>query len=197
MSIVLTIVRNTPWWVFVLFALLLALGVQALRGCVISVWRLLVTPVIFIGWGVISLALQLVFSPILIVDWVVAALIGAAIAWTMIRLDDVRIDRARQLVSLPGSALPLIRSLLIFSAKYGLAVAVAIAPASHANLAFWDIASSSAKRSGGTGLFVQGVIPTTSTGAGESASRGLKPESFYPRLTSPEAWGSVRYRKQT
>jgi hypothetical protein len=142
MSIFLTIVRNTPWWVFVLFALLLALGVQALRGRVISVWRLLVTPAIFIGWGVTAVALQLVNSPILIVDWVVAASIGAAIAWTTTRLDDVRIDRARQRVSLPGSALPLIRNLLIFSAKYGLAVAVAIAPASRASLAFWDIAVS-------------------------------------------------------
>jgi hypothetical protein len=144
MSIFLTIVRNTPWWVFVLFALLLALGVQALRGRVISVWRLLVTPAIFIGWGVTSVALQLVNSPILIVDWMVAAAIGAAIAWTTTRLDEVRIDRARQRVSLPGSALPLIRNLLIFSAKYGSAVAVAIAPASRASLAFWDIAVSGA-----------------------------------------------------
>jgi hypothetical protein len=30
----------------------------------------------------------------------------------------------------------------------------------------------------------------TSTGVGESGTRGLKPESFYPRLTSPEAWRS-------
>jgi hypothetical protein len=68
----------------------------------------------------------------------------AAIAWTTTRLDGVRIDRARQRVSLPGSALPLIRNLLIFSAKYGLAVAVAIAPASRASLAFWDVAVSGA-----------------------------------------------------
>jgi hypothetical protein len=144
MSIFFTIVRNTPWWVFVLFALLLALGVQALRNRVISVWRLLVSPAIFIGWGVTAVAFQLVNSPILIVDWVVAAAIGAAIAWTTTRLDEVRIDRTRQLVSLPGSTLPLIRNLLIFSAKYGLAVAVAIAPGSRASLAFWDIAVSGA-----------------------------------------------------
>jgi type IV secretory pathway component VirB8 len=40
MSICLTIVRNTLWWVFVLFvlfALLLALGVQALRPSEYSV----------------------------------------------------------------------------------------------------------------------------------------------------------------
>ena len=83
-------------------------------------------------------------SPILIADWSAAAAVGAAIAWTTTRLHDVAIDRARQLVSLAGSALPLIRNLLIFSAKYGLGVAVAIAPASKSGLAVWDIAVSGA-----------------------------------------------------
>jgi hypothetical protein len=40
--------------------------------------------------------------------------------------------------------LPLIRNVLIYSAKYGLGVAVAIAPASKPDLAVWDIAVSGA-----------------------------------------------------
>jgi hypothetical protein len=90
-------------------------------------------PAVFIGWGITSL----VASPLLLVDWSVTALIGAAIAW--ITSDHIKIDHAR--VSLPGSAFPLIRNLLIFSAKYGLAVAAAI---SHSNLAVWDVAVSGA-----------------------------------------------------
>jgi hypothetical protein len=144
MPSILNILLNTPWWVFALFALLMWLGLQALKPRTLSIWRLLITPAIFIGWGVTSLALQSMSSPILIADWSVAAVIGAAIAWTTSRLDNVRIDRARQLVSLPGSALPLIRNLMIFSAKYGLGVAVAIAPASQSDLAVWYIAVSGA-----------------------------------------------------
>jgi hypothetical protein len=118
MPSILDILHNTPWWVFALFALLMWLGFQALRPRKLPIWRLLITPAIFIGWGITSLALQSMSSPILIADWSVAAVIGAAIAWTTTRLHDVVIDRARQHVSLPGSALPLIRNLLIFSAKY-------------------------------------------------------------------------------
>jgi hypothetical protein len=144
MPSILNILPNTPWWVFALFALLMWLGFQALRPRTLPMWRLLITPAIFIGWGVVSLALQSMSSPILIADWSIAAVVGAASAWTTTRLHDVAIDRARQHVSLPGSALPLIRNLLIFSAKYGLGVAIAIAPASKSDLAIWDIAVSGA-----------------------------------------------------
>ena len=144
MPSILNILPNTPWWVFALFALLMWLGFQALRPRTLPMWRLLITPAIFIGWGVVSLALQSMSSPILIADWSIAAVVGAAIAWTTTRLHDVAIDRARQHVSLPGSALPLIPNLLIFSAKYGLGVAIAIAPASKSDLAIWDIAVSGA-----------------------------------------------------
>jgi hypothetical protein len=144
MPSILNILQNTPWWVFALFALLMWLGFQALRPRTLPIWRLLITPAIFIGWGVTSLALQSMSSPILIADWLVTAAVGAAIAWSTSHLRNVGIDRARQHVSLPGSAFPLIRNLLIFSAKYALGVAVAIVPASHSDLAVWNIAVSGA-----------------------------------------------------
>jgi hypothetical protein len=130
---VFNILQNTPWWVFALFVLLMWLGFQALKPRTLPIWRLLITPAVFIGWGITSLAA----SPLLILDWSVTALIGAAIAWTT--SGHIKIDRAR--VSLSGSAFPLIRNLLIFSAKYGLAVTAAI---SHSNVAVWDIAVSGA-----------------------------------------------------
>jgi hypothetical protein len=70
------ILQNTPWWVFALFALLVWLGLQALRPRTLPIWRLLITPAVFIGWGITSQ----VASPLLLVDWSVTALIGAAIA---------------------------------------------------------------------------------------------------------------------
>ena len=75
---ILDILRNTPWWVFALLALLTWLGFQALRPRTLPIWRLLITPAIFIGWGVTSLALQSMSSPILIADWSVTAAVGAA-----------------------------------------------------------------------------------------------------------------------
>jgi hypothetical protein len=141
---ILNILQHTPWWVFTLFGLLMWLGVQALRPRTLPIWRLLIIPAVFIGWGVTSLALRSMSSPPLIADWPASAAVAAAIAWTTSRLHDVGIDRTQRLVSLPGSASPLFRNLLNFSAQYGLGVAAAIAPTAHSDLVVLNIAVSGA-----------------------------------------------------
>ena len=135
------ILLHTPWWVFAVFAVLLVLGIQALRPRVIPAWRLLATPAIFIGWGLVSLALRLTASsPALAPDWLLAAALGAGLAWITTRPDAVRI--VAEGIAVPGSPLPLARNLLIFSAKYALTVAAVLAPARQGEIALWDIAVS-------------------------------------------------------
>jgi hypothetical protein len=135
----LAILQHTPSYVYAVLAVLLLLGVQAMRSRTVSIWRLLLTPALFIGWGLASLALQSAASPLPLLEWLAGAAVGGAIGWSTIRLDDMRIDRARLSVSLPGSALPLIRNLVIFAARYALGVSVALAPAWQAELAVWNI----------------------------------------------------------
>lgn len=137
-----SILQHTPWWVFALFALLLVLGVQALRPRTITMWRLLVIPGIFIGWGIVTLAARSIGSPVLLWAWLVACAAGMAIAWQTTRLDGVTVDRGRGLVTVPASAFPLVRNLVIFVAKYCLAAAVAIAPVYSGSLFLWDISVS-------------------------------------------------------
>ena len=144
MSGILVVLQHVPLWVFAVFALLIWFGVQGLSARTVALRRLLVTPAVFIGWGVIALALRSTTSPILIADWAAAAAIGAAIAWTTVRLDGVEIDRARGVLQLPGSWLPLVRNMTIFSAKFALALAIARVPAWRETLAAWDIAVSGA-----------------------------------------------------
>jgi hypothetical protein len=137
------ILLNTPWWVFALFAGLLVLGMQGLQPRVVPLWRLLVTPAVFIAWGLGSLALQLtVSSPLFLLDWLIAAAIGGALAWLTVRPEQMRREPAG--VALPGSGLPLMRNMLIFAAKYGLAVAAVLDPAQREQFALWDVAVSGA-----------------------------------------------------
>jgi hypothetical protein len=143
MPAVTNVLLNTPWWVFGLFATLTWLGVQALQARTLPIWRLLATPLLFITWGIVSLAAQSLSSPILLVDWLSVAM-AAGTASATSRHAEIRIDRARQRVSLSGSAVPLIRNLLIFSIEYGLAIAIAIVPAFRFELSLADIAVSGA-----------------------------------------------------
>jgi hypothetical protein len=49
---ILTILRNSPWWAYALLALLIWFGIQALRPRSLSIWRLAIVPLVFIGWGI-------------------------------------------------------------------------------------------------------------------------------------------------
>lgn len=138
------IVQGTPWWVYPLLALLVLLGLQALKPRSLPLPRVLITPAVFIAWGITSLVARPSFSGGLMLDWLITASFGGALALLLTRSDALRLDRERRLVHLPGSWLPLARNLLIFAAKYGLAVAAAIAPAARDQLALWDIAVSGA-----------------------------------------------------
>src|SRR5579863_140752 len=110
----MNILLHTPWWVFAVFASLLALGLQALRPRVVALWRLLLTPAIFIAWGLVSLALRLApASPItgalLVLDWLAAAAAGGALAWTTTRPAAMRVEATG--IAVPGSAVPLVRNM--------------------------------------------------------------------------------------
>jgi hypothetical protein len=66
--------------------------------------------------------------------WLAAAvLFGALALWRGPKL--LAVDRARGVVSRPGSAAPLIRNLTVFSLQYGVAVATAMKLEPHAAVA--------------------------------------------------------------
>jgi hypothetical protein len=142
MPSLIVILQHTPMWVMALLALLVVLGVQALRPRTVSVWRLLTVPAVFIVWGLITLATRSAGTPVLLLDWLAAATAGLAIGWSTARLDGVAFDRARGLVSVPGSTFPLLRNIVLFAVKYALAAAVAIVPAHRGELVPWDVAVS-------------------------------------------------------
>jgi hypothetical protein len=137
----LSLLTHTPLWVWALLALLVAAGVLSLRPRTVSPVRLLITPSVFILWGIYALLARPGFAPLLFADWLGTALIGGGLAAWLTRFDGYQ-AAADGRISVPGSAMPLLRSLAIFAAKYGLTAAAIIAPAQKAALAPWDIAVS-------------------------------------------------------
>lgn len=133
-----SILHGTPGWVFGLFAVLVVLGLQALRTRSFAPWRLLVVPAVFIGWGLATLAVRSAASPALAAAWAGGALAGIAVGWLATRPDAVRFDADSARVTVPGSAATLLRNMSIFGAKYGLAVAMARAPEHAFALLAWD-----------------------------------------------------------
>jgi hypothetical protein len=169
MQEIFVILKNTPPWVFALFAVLLIFGAQALKDRTVPMWRLVIIPIVFIGWGLISIAMKIA-APGLIADWFAAAAIGGALGWGTTRVDQVRFKRTPGLVDVPGSALPLVRNLLIFGSKYGLGVAAAILPSQQQNIQFCDIAVSGVSAGYFLGWFARFALAYWRSAAENSAA---------------------------
>ncbi len=123
------ILSKTPLWVFALFALLIWLGVCQLSVRWVSIHRVWLTPIVFIVWGLSGLVLRNTGSMAALLPWLAAAIVGTLIGLS--RRNTLEIDRARSRVMRPGSALPLLRNVVVFSAHYVLNVAAAFHPGQH------------------------------------------------------------------
>jgi hypothetical protein len=119
MQIAFRILAHTPLWVFALLAYLIWQGWQARRPRTQAIWRMLVVPLVFFLMGLSRLVLaHHGLEPLL--AWLAAAILFGALAlWRGPKL--LAVDRARGVVSRPGSAAPLIRNVTVFSLQYGVA----------------------------------------------------------------------------
>src|SRR5579864_1709327 len=136
------ILRGTPWWVFALFALLIYLGLRATKPRVGGWPRAVLSAGIFMIWGVATLSIAP--GPARALVWALAAGAGGALALLTVRFHDMEVDRSRGLVRLPASWLPLARNMLVFGAKYAIAVMTALAAQAPGPLALWDLGVSGA-----------------------------------------------------
>lgn len=133
---ILTILKDTPWWVWVLLAYLIFQGTRALRGGATTFLRLSIMPLAFAVWGLWTIFDLFHGSAASIALWALSFAAGIGLGMAYMASVEVRFDRERQLVELPGSSFTLVWSLLIFCIKYALAVLLAIEPDTLASLWF-------------------------------------------------------------
>jgi hypothetical protein len=142
MTNVFNILLNTPWWAYTVFAVLIGLGLLGRKTRNVALWRLMIAPAVFIGWGVAKFIYQPPASATMLASWALAAAIGIVLGFVTSRMQGVSVDRAQNLVTLRGSNAPMVRYLLTFSVLYGLGVATAMLPAMRFELMFWNMAVS-------------------------------------------------------
>jgi len=133
----LQIVAGTPVWVWPLLALLVFLGIRALRPTTAPIWRIAILPAIFFVWGLISLFNLHGFALSRSLPWAVAFVGGAGIGMLIANSQSIRADKTHRLVHVPGGALTLVLILLIFVTKYVFGFLHATQPAQFAQPRFW------------------------------------------------------------
>ncbi len=137
MNVLVRTLANTPPWVWALLALLLFLGIRALRATTAPLWRIAILPTVFFVWGLSGFFSLHSLAAQRIVPWIAAVAVGLAIGMAIAGARSIRADKTHHLVHVPGSPLTLMLSLSIFAIKYVFGVLHATQPAMFAEPRFW------------------------------------------------------------
>lgn len=130
-QMLLSIVRQTPPWVWGLLAALLALGVGQMRPRKAGLPRVLLMPLGMAAFSVFGLASAFGAHPAgTLAAWLLAALLvaGASLLWRPQAPAGVRYYAGEARFHLPGSSVPLLLILGIFFTKYTVGVELALRP---------------------------------------------------------------------
>lgn len=119
---------HTPWWVYVLLVVLVRRGLAARQPGVHGFSRLLIMPLLFTLWGIWEMITVLHPGAALVLAWLVAVLVGAAIGQALVRGISIRADHAHWLIGRPGDMSLLPIALISFAVKYAFAYALGVNP---------------------------------------------------------------------
>jgi hypothetical protein len=136
------IIGGAPWWVFPLLGLLVWLGVQRLKPRVIAPARLLVTPAIFLSWGLSGLVAKPLPFSLLVTVWLAGVTLGALPGAAAAPIDAMWVDRQQNRLFVPGGWATLVIGVSEFMVRYALAVSAAIQPDWRSPVALTEVVAS-------------------------------------------------------
>jgi len=118
MEDLIEILLHTPWWVYVLFAYIVFIGVKATKMRSVPVLQLFIAPSIFTVLSIYTLVGRIGDHFLYMIPWGSAAIIGIAIGWIEMRRLNITVDRKKRLLKIPGSAFTLILYFIFFGSGY-------------------------------------------------------------------------------
>jgi hypothetical protein len=125
MQTAIRILANTPVWVFALLGYLIWQGWRSRQPSTQPIWRMLIVPLVFFLMGLSRLATARDKGLELLLAWLVAALLFAALALSS-RPRLLAVDRKSGTVTRPGNTTALLRNITVFVLQYAVAVATAM-----------------------------------------------------------------------
>ncbi|MEN5275314.1 hypothetical protein ABE527_00025 [Brucella sp. TWI432] len=133
MDMLVQIVIHTPIYVWGLLVYLIIQGIKGRETQIVSVWRMLFVPIIFIGVGFLHFDDSSELFGSFLTAWFIALVLLAPFG-LLTGPKIIAVDRQNKTIERAGATLPLIRNLIFFCAQYVLAVLNVLYPEDHANL---------------------------------------------------------------
>lgn len=117
---------HTPWYVYLIFAYILFVGIKGLKGRTVHINKLLILPIVFVWMSVDEMTNSISFSTVNAGVWLVGILIGAyLLGWLPYQRLRISADPKTKLLTIPGSWFTLVLLLVTFAVKYAIAVVLA------------------------------------------------------------------------
>ncbi|PCE28697.1 hypothetical protein BWP39_00470 [Paraburkholderia acidicola] len=107
----------TPFWLWIVLALVVWRAVRSLRPRIMSVTRLLILPALFSVWSLGNIEQRVEGHAVSFVLLAVAIVVGLWAGWIVGSAGAVRADHERGLVERPGGIIPLIVVLVSLGGK--------------------------------------------------------------------------------
>lgn len=121
-----SIVSHTPTWVFVVLAGLMLIGLRQTQPRTVSRRRLIMLPLAVAGYSLYGVAMASHGSPLALTVWLASVL--AAFALTRALPPSGAVSETAGTVRVPGSWVPMVVILGLFTARYAYNVMLALHP---------------------------------------------------------------------
>lgn len=117
METILSFLKGTPFWVYLVFAYIIWMGIKAKKTHRVSLRKMVFLPLAFMTLSLYALIMKphAVFN---ISIWITVALSGSYIGWSLTQKLRVEADKKKKQLQLPGGYTTLFLLFSIFSVKY-------------------------------------------------------------------------------
>lgn len=135
----LTILEKTPLFVWPLLAVLIWGGLRATKKNSVPINVLLVIPTGFFIWSLITFFGRFGAEGVSVLLWVVALGSGFVIGYAHMHTLNLEFIHEKKMVMMPGSWIPLMLSLSIFSAKFSIGILTGMRPQLEGSLVIFSL----------------------------------------------------------
>ena len=125
---------HTPWWVYLLLAYLIFIGIKARKPSTVSIYKLAILPVVFLSLSIEMLVTHFDINFLSISTWLASVAAGSLIGAILVCRQKIKIERDKKLLHVSGSWSTLILILIIFIGKYYCGYALSQDPSTAINI---------------------------------------------------------------
>ncbi len=139
MNAVLVGLNETPWWLFVVFVVIIGRGAVGLRARTMPFTKLAVVPLLFCAWGLYSVIVLFSFNWRVVVMFCAATAAGCVAGYAVSLRGRVAAGQRPGTVVLSGSPLTLLAVAVVFTGKYLLGAWDAADRYARFTMGYWGI----------------------------------------------------------